>query len=83
MALREDSSMSQLAKVELILKVQKHLLETVFLLLSGGIKSEFFLVIEGGPCFPHTIEEPWRAKLNPLIWASPSTTSFFRALGLA
>jgi hypothetical protein len=36
--------MSRLAKVKLILKVQEHLLETVFLLLSRGRKSEFFLL---------------------------------------
>jgi hypothetical protein len=48
MAFRGDPSMSQLTKVKLILKVQKHLLETVFLLLSVGHKVRVFLIGASG-----------------------------------
>jgi hypothetical protein len=64
---RGAPSMSWLAKVKLTLKAQERLLETVFLLLSGGRKSKNFSVQVEGLCFPQTIEEPWMATLNPLI----------------
>jgi hypothetical protein len=76
MAFGGAPSACQIARVKLILKVQEHLVEIIFLLLCGGIKSKIFFLWLGGLCLPQTIEGPWIATFNPLPQASTRTSTF-------